>query len=89
LYRRNNEHKVEYDKIFNNSYELYVDLFQRTIIEDTYTGSKRKHFIKGKKGTWSDTSDDGDACSECHKPFETSFYFFKKKEHCHFCHNDI
>lgn len=81
--------KIEYDKVFTNSYELYVDLFQSSIIEDTYTGSKRNHFIKNKIGSLSDQTSDNDVCAECHKQFKTKFYFFKKKEYCNFCHNDI
>ena len=58
---RENE-SLSFDKVFLNSYKIYTELFQNNIIEDTYTPSKRHHFMK-KKGSlrWEDNTE---TCAE-------------------------
>jgi len=83
---RDNENN-SFETVFRNSYKIYTDLFQDNLIEDTYTPSKRHHFMKDKGSL--KFEENTESCSECHKPFETTFWFVKRYSHCHFCHNNI
>jgi len=37
-----------FQNMFKNSYQIYTELFQDNIVEDTYSVSKRKYFMKSK-----------------------------------------
>lgn len=69
----------EFKNVFRNSYMIYTDLFQLNIVEDTYSSSKRADFMKNKN-QGGRQKDNEDYCSECHKPFDTTFWFFKNSK---------